>query len=159
MVLSEIPLLTRWPAVNTQDPKDRRPFSTAGQKLDDVIGDTAKRIEEETKQLIAYIDDELAGGVGQTEGTGRLHGVGQAAEKRLITRLPLLSVAAAGMLLLTACGGHKNASSKKVPPPPTIAAAPALPPAATAKAEPKSNVPPPSKAKPIYVETGLASWY
>ena len=63
------------------------------------------------------------------------------------------------MLLLTACGGHKNASSKKVPPPPTIAAAPALPPAATAKAEPKSNVPPPSKAKPIYVETGLASWY
>ncbi len=45
--------------MNTQDPKDRRPFSTAGQKLDDVIGDTAQRIEEETKQLLAYINDEV----------------------------------------------------------------------------------------------------
>ena len=45
--------------MNTQDPKDRRPFSTAGQKLDDVVGDAAKRIEEETKQLIAYINDEV----------------------------------------------------------------------------------------------------
>ena len=45
--------------MNTQDPKDRRPFSTAGQKLDDVIGDAAKRIEEETKQLIAYLNDEV----------------------------------------------------------------------------------------------------
>ena len=45
--------------MNTQDPKDRRPFSTAGQKLDDVIGDTAKRIEEETRQLIAYLNDEV----------------------------------------------------------------------------------------------------
>jgi hypothetical protein len=45
--------------VNTQDPKDRRPFSTAGQKLDDVIGDTAKRIEDETKQLITYLNDEV----------------------------------------------------------------------------------------------------
>jgi rare lipoprotein A len=62
------------------------------------------------------------------------------------------------LLLLTACG-HKKASSKNVPPPPTIAPAPAPPAAATAKTEPKSNVPAPSKAKPIYVETGLASWY
>ena len=45
--------------MDTQDPKDRRPFSTAGQKLDDVIGDTAKRIEEETKHLIAYLNDEV----------------------------------------------------------------------------------------------------
>jgi methyl coenzyme M reductase beta subunit len=45
--------------MDTQDPKDRRPFSTAGQKLDDVIGDAAKRIEEETKQLIAYLNDEV----------------------------------------------------------------------------------------------------
>ena len=42
-----------------KDPKGSRPFSTAGQKLDDVIGDTAKRIEEETKQLLAYINDEV----------------------------------------------------------------------------------------------------
>ena len=80
--------------MNTQDPKDRRPFWTAGQKLDDVMGDAAKRIEEETKQLIAYINDEvvpmvrraldqrIAGCVGQAEGTGRLHGVGEARRRR-----------------------------------------------------------------------------
>ena len=45
--------------MDTQDQKDRRPFTTAGQKLDDVIGDAAQRIEEETKQLIAYINDEV----------------------------------------------------------------------------------------------------
>ena len=45
--------------MDTQDPKDRRPFTTAGQKLDDVLGDSVKRIEDETKQLIAYINDEV----------------------------------------------------------------------------------------------------
>jgi hypothetical protein len=45
--------------VDTRDPKDRRPFTTAGQRLDDVLGDTVKRIEDETKQLIAYINDEV----------------------------------------------------------------------------------------------------
>ena len=56
--------------MNTQDPKDRRPFSTAGQKLDDVIGDAAKRIEEETKQLLAYINDEVVPMVRQHSTTG-----------------------------------------------------------------------------------------
>ena len=36
-----------------------RPFSTAGERLDDMLGDTTKRIEEETQTLIAYINDEL----------------------------------------------------------------------------------------------------
>ena len=45
--------------MDNQDPKDRRPFTTAGQKLDDALGDTVKRIEDETKQLIAYINDEV----------------------------------------------------------------------------------------------------
>ena len=63
------------------------------------------------------------------------------------------------MLLLSACGGHKTASSKHVPPPPTIAPASAPPPAETARAEPKTITPAPTKAKPIYIETGLASWY
>ena len=62
------------------------------------------------------------------------------------------------MLLLSACG-HKHASTKNVPPPPTIAPVPVPPAATAAKAEPKINAPAPSKAKPIYVETGLASWY
>ena len=56
--------------MNTQDPKDRRPFSTAGQKLDEVIGDAAKRIEEETKQLLAYINDEVVPLVRQHSTTG-----------------------------------------------------------------------------------------
>ena len=45
--------------MNTQEPKDRRPFSTAGQKLDEVIGETVKRVEDETKQLLEYINDEV----------------------------------------------------------------------------------------------------
>ena len=45
--------------MDTQDPKTGRPFTTAGQKLDDVLGDTVKRIEDETKQLIGYINDEV----------------------------------------------------------------------------------------------------
>jgi len=43
----------------TQQNPNGRPFSAAGQKLDDVIGETAQRIEEETKQLINYINDEV----------------------------------------------------------------------------------------------------
>jgi len=39
--------------------KARRPFTTAGQRLDDVLGDTTQRIEEETQMLIAYVNDEL----------------------------------------------------------------------------------------------------
>jgi hypothetical protein len=39
--------------------KGRRPFTAAGERLDDVLGDTTKRIEEETQKLIAYINDEL----------------------------------------------------------------------------------------------------
>jgi hypothetical protein len=56
--------------VTTQKPNEPRPFSTAGQKLDDVIGDTAKRIEEETKQLLAYINDEVVPLVRQHSTTG-----------------------------------------------------------------------------------------
>ena len=39
--------------------KGRRPFTTAGEKLDDMLGDTTKRVEDETQKLIAYINDEL----------------------------------------------------------------------------------------------------
>ncbi|HEY4933260.1 MAG TPA: septal ring lytic transglycosylase RlpA family protein [Terriglobales bacterium] len=63
------------------------------------------------------------------------------------------------MLLLSACGGHKNASPKHVPPPPTIAPAPAPPPTTSAKATPKPEITVSPKTKPLYVETGLASWY
>ncbi len=63
-----------------------------------------------------------------------------------------------GSLLLTGCSKHKNASNKDVPPPPTVTSAPARPaPPITSKSAPETTVSP--KAKPIYVETGLASWY
>jgi len=39
--------------------KARRPFSAAGERLDDVLGSTTRRIEEETQELISYINDEL----------------------------------------------------------------------------------------------------
>lgn len=42
-----------------QNKNTGRPFSTAGQKLDDVLGDATQRIEQETQQLIKYINDEL----------------------------------------------------------------------------------------------------
>jgi hypothetical protein len=38
---------------------DRRPFQKAGERLDDMFGDTAERVEKETQQLIAYINEEL----------------------------------------------------------------------------------------------------
>jgi hypothetical protein len=56
--------------VTTKKPKDRRPFSTAGQKLDDVVAEAAKRIEEETKQLLNYINDEVVPMVRQHSTTG-----------------------------------------------------------------------------------------
>ncbi len=37
----------------------RRPFTTAGERLDDMLGDTTQRIEQETQKLIAYINDEV----------------------------------------------------------------------------------------------------
>lgn len=45
--------------MNEQNKNARRPFGTAGERLDDLLGDTSARIEEETQQLIKYINDEL----------------------------------------------------------------------------------------------------
>ena len=64
------------------------------------------------------------------------------------------AVTAAGLALLSGCGGHKTAH-QKVPPPPTVK--PAQPPEVANTENPAYNVP--RNAKPIYVETGLASWY
>jgi rare lipoprotein A len=63
------------------------------------------------------------------------------------------------LLLLSGC--HKNSSSAKhVPPPPPPKSAPAPQPATTATTkEPAPEPTVSAKAKPIYVETGLASWY
>jgi peptidoglycan lytic transglycosylase len=63
------------------------------------------------------------------------------------------------MLLLSACGRHKTARSHPAPPPPTIT--PSEPaPSTTAEAKPPT-APQATKpgGKPLYVQTGLASWY
>jgi rare lipoprotein A len=71
-----------------------------------------------------------------------------------------LALIAALVIVLTGCH-NKNNSAKHVPPPPTITPAPApAPTTATAPTKPAPETPAVSpKAKPIYVETGLASWY
>ncbi len=43
----------------------RRPFQTAGERLDDLLGDASARIEEETQTLINYINDELVPAIRQ----------------------------------------------------------------------------------------------
>ncbi len=64
-----------------------------------------------------------------------------------------------GLVVLAGCGGKKNKTAKHVPPPPTVTPATAAPAATTtaSKSAPEPSVS--SKTKPIYVETGLASWY
>lgn len=63
---------------------------------------------------------------------------------------------AAALLLLSACGGHKKTVRvQHLPPPPTIT--PTQPPPEISTEEHPTI--PSHGAKPIYVETGLASWY
>jgi len=56
--------------VTNEDKNARRPFTTAGERLDDMLGDTTRRIEEETQLLIAYINDELVPAIRQHSSKG-----------------------------------------------------------------------------------------
>ena len=49
----------------TEDNKHSRRFQTAGERLDDLLGDASARIEEETQLLINYINDELVPAIRQ----------------------------------------------------------------------------------------------
>ncbi len=69
-----------------------------------------------------------------------------------------LLVVLTALALLSGCHA-KNSAAKHVPPPPTIAPAPTPPASATAASKPTPEPKISPKAKPIYVETGLASWY
>ncbi|MGA2903982.1 MAG: hypothetical protein ABSD98_09130 [Candidatus Korobacteraceae bacterium] len=51
--------------MNDQKKNARRPFQTAGERLDDMLGDASQRIEEETQTLIKYINDELVPAIRQ----------------------------------------------------------------------------------------------
>lgn len=64
-----------------------------------------------------------------------------------------------GSVLLSGCGGHKQARAQ-VPPPPSLPQeepVPPSPPAETTGENEKIEVP--TGAKPIFEETGMASWY
>ena len=73
---------------------------------------------------------------------------------RVTARTAMLCLVAS-IVLLTACG-HKKTRIARTPPPPPSATSPrtSLPPAT-----PAPPIAVPRNAKPIYVETGLASWY
>jgi rare lipoprotein A len=71
----------------------------------------------------------------------------------------MISTILLSLLLLTGCG-EKKAAKVKVPPPPTIQQQPEKP-ASTGK-KPSAAIGRynfPADAKPIYTETGIASWY
>jgi hypothetical protein len=51
--------------VTEEDKNPRRPFQTAGERLDDLLGDASRRIEDETQLLIKYINDELVPAIRQ----------------------------------------------------------------------------------------------
>lgn len=51
--------------MNQENKNARRPFGTAGERLDDMLGDASTRIEEEAQLLIKYINDELVPAIRQ----------------------------------------------------------------------------------------------
>ncbi len=51
--------------MNQQDKTARPPFRTTGERLDDMLGDASKRIEEETQLLIEYVNNELVPAIRQ----------------------------------------------------------------------------------------------
>lgn len=55
--------------MNEQNKNANRRFQTAGERLDDILGDATSRIEEETQTLIAYINDELVPAIRQHSST------------------------------------------------------------------------------------------
>lgn len=73
-------------------------------------------------------------------------------------KFSLLICAVAGILLLSGCEHNKKASKNRIPPPPTVTSNPAPSTQASTK-PPEPSVDSGKHHKPIYVETGLASWY
>ena len=72
------------------------------------------------------------------------------------SRLPLVFLVAA-VLFLTACGHKQRPRVASMPPPPPVSTSPRG--TSTTAEAPAPPIVVPKNAKPIYVETGLASWY
>jgi ABC-type uncharacterized transport system substrate-binding protein len=56
--------------VDTKDTNDRGRFQTAGQRLDSILGDASKQIEQQTQALIEYINDEVVPLIRQNSSKG-----------------------------------------------------------------------------------------
>ena len=82
----------------------------------------------------------------------------QSTGRRTCSTGTALIVIGAALLLLSACGGHKTARSHPPPPPPITPSEPASSSTAEGKTATVPHVANPT-GKPIYVETGYASWY
>ena len=81
-------------------------------------------------------------------------------ERAALKRCTTLSLLALALTLLSACGHKKTA--KNIPPPPTVTPSTAPAPSTEATTKPPAPAPPSVDSKhqkPLYVETGLASWY
>ncbi len=90
-----------------------------------------------------------------------LHGLAANATHRFRARLELfraaLLICSVGAILLLSGCGHKK-TAKNIPPPPTVTPAPA-PKTQASTSPPEPAIQSGKHQKPIYVETGLASWY
>jgi len=111
----------------------------------------------------------IADCIGETDSSRGLHGKASASSQVSIgsfsQRASIVVAIALLFFLLTGCGGHKQARVD-VPPPPPISASDTstgsagLPSTKTVPAPPDHDaLEIPAGAKPILVETGLASWY
>src|SRR5438270_2175685 len=115
---------------------------------------------------------------GEACANGRLHRAGQGTGRRERQKAALVPRTVVGVVLcsclwLAACGRHQQARVKVPPPPATAKSAPKAPAEPSAQPAPPptapetekeskeapEQIPVPENAKPIYVETGKASWY
>ncbi len=56
--------------MDTQKTNDRGRFQTAGERLDSILGDASKQVEQQTQALIDYINDEVVPMIRENSGKG-----------------------------------------------------------------------------------------
>ncbi len=56
--------------MDTQKTNDRGRFQTAGERLDSILGDASKQVEQQTQALIDYINDAVVPMIRENSGKG-----------------------------------------------------------------------------------------
>lgn len=59
-----------WCPLTEQANNSRSPFENAGRKMDQVLSEASQRLEQESQQLIKYINDELVPAIRTQSGRG-----------------------------------------------------------------------------------------